>query len=353
MPNIGTIWREQNTTKANTFSRGEIGTLFNFASTTVTVRSTQKQLVARSVIGSGGIYDNNKFGVYGLNEYANLATVTGAFVLGHTSFGILGTGNVLLGSGNMSEWEGTESTVTSKRITNVGRTGIRDWLAGSGNTAPTYMGIGSGNTAFAATQTELDAEISGNRANVSFSSTDKGISYNATWGVLTATGNTILEIGIFDATGNGNMFDRIVFEGGLNKTDLLQVMARDRIEFVNTLPMVDAGIIEIKDWLIGVSANAPTYMAWASGSTTPVETDTSIEGEVERNILTATGTSTDYRVDFESILEATQATANVAIRKTGVFNAASSGNMFTESTNPQIVKTNRFSIQTTHKISID
>jgi len=348
MSNLGRLWRKTNQTKNNLWDRGEIRSLFNFADTTYLVRVTRHVLETKNIAGNVGIYGHGSFGIYGTAEYGSVAS--GSFILGHVGAGILGTSK--LGS-QSSSWEIFASANLTQKLTNVGRTQVRDWLAGSGNNQPLFTAVGSGNTAFALTDTALESELTGERNSITTATGAKLNTFQTEWDSLEATGNTFREFGLFTATANGNMYSRTVFASGLSKTNLLEARYTQDWTYTNTKPMMDAGIQVIRDWAAGsTTESAPTHMAWGSGGTATDVTDTTMQAEQERNILTATGTSVTRRADFTGVLAASEATG-VAITRTALFNANSNGAMTIHAENPSIAKTSRFDITTVHRITID
>jgi len=347
MPSLGSVFRNQNYTNENTFSRGDVGTLFNFAETTFSIRSIKRVLQQKNIAGDILIWNHPLFGQWGEEKWGVIAS--GSFILGHPGAGLLGTSR--LGS-QSSAWTQFASANVSQKLTNTGREAVRDWLAGSGNTSPCYTGIGTGTTAYAVTQTALISEVSGERNAITTATGSDYVEFTTDWNSIEATGNTYTEFGIFDATGNGNMFSRITFPTGLAKTNLIEMRFIERWEFTNAKPMMNRGVQVIRDWVAGAAATAPTHMAWGSGTTAVSESMLTMTNEEERNLFIATGTSVDYRVDFEGILAVNEANTKT-IRRTAIFNAAAGGDMYTYAENPNIAKTARFDVHTIHKINVD
>ena len=107
-------------------------------------------------------------------------------------------------------------------ITNSGRAIVTNRVTGLGGTAPTYVGIGSGSTAAAATDTALTTEyVTGTwsgyaRVNVTPTRTTTSVandtaSFSATF--TAPASETVAECGNFDASTSGNMFIHSVFTG--------------------------------------------------------------------------------------------------------------------------------------------
>ena len=109
-----------------------------------------------------------------------------------------------------------DSTGTLKDIRNVnnlvvavGKDVIASRLVGNTLALPSYMAVGSGNTAASTSQTTLGTEL-GRVALDSTTRTTNTIAYIATFGAGTGTGS-LAEAGIFNAVTSGNMLCRTVF----------------------------------------------------------------------------------------------------------------------------------------------
>lgn len=99
-------------------------------------------------------------------------------------------------------------------LTNAGKAHIAKLLNGVDSPAAfTYMAIGSGSTAEAATQTALVAEITTNGGARAAATCSYVANYTARWTKLfNFTGNvTLREVGIFSAPSNGTMLLRHVY----------------------------------------------------------------------------------------------------------------------------------------------
>jgi len=108
-------------------------------------------------------------------------------------------------------------------VVTAGKNVIASRLIGTTPSVMTHMAVGSNNTAPAANDTALAAQIS-NRVSLT-SSTVSGnvVSYSATFGAGVSTG-TIVEAGIFNALTAGSMLCRTIFPA-INKesTDSLTI----------------------------------------------------------------------------------------------------------------------------------
>ena len=91
----------------------------------------------------------------------------------------------------------------------VGKDVIASRLAGNTTALPSYMALGSSNTAAVTSQTTLGTEL-GRVALDSTTRTSNTIAYVATFGAGTGTG-ALTEAGIFNAVTSGNMLCRTVF----------------------------------------------------------------------------------------------------------------------------------------------
>ena len=99
-------------------------------------------------------------------------------------------------------------------LMNAGKAEIAKLLNGTDTpTAFTYMAIGSGSTAEAATQTTLVTEITTNGGQRAAATCSYVANYTARWTKLFKfTGNvTLREVGIFNAASSGDMLLRHVY----------------------------------------------------------------------------------------------------------------------------------------------
>ena len=100
-------------------------------------------------------------------------------------------------------------------VTNVGKGIIWNRMLGSGTEAK-YVAWGTGSTTAAITQTALVAESAEARTNGTSSritTTTTNDTYQVTGTITSASGQTIAESGLFDASTTGNMFTRGDFTG--------------------------------------------------------------------------------------------------------------------------------------------
>lgn len=117
-------------------------------------------------------------------------------------------------------------------ITNVGVSGAaRLYAFSSAGNRPSHIGIGSGTTAFAVTQTGLFKQIDRNAIT---GSADISVLNKATWtAVWTATditGANITEVGVFNHAGSGDMSSRHVFDT-ITKDTTIELEAEVTYEF--------------------------------------------------------------------------------------------------------------------------
>lgn len=105
-------------------------------------------------------------------------------------------------------------------VVNTGLTHIRDLMKGAAPTAMTFMAVGTGVTAAASGDTDLQSEITtglgGTRVTLTRSNSGSFATlYSATWTAGQATNGAITEAGIFNAgpvgPASGTMLARSVF----------------------------------------------------------------------------------------------------------------------------------------------
>jgi len=95
-------------------------------------------------------------------------------------------------------------------LTDSGKNVIRDWMAGESPDYPAYVGWGSDNTAPNVADTSLFAETGRFSLN-SVSTATKEVTYDQVIGLLQLTGETLKEVGLFNASLSGDMFQRSTF----------------------------------------------------------------------------------------------------------------------------------------------
>lgn len=107
---------------------------------------------------------------------------------------------------------------------------------------------------------------------------------------------------------------------------------------------------ELAKWLNGDSATAPTHIGYGTGTTIQNETDTALETESSR-----TGISSNRsvrNVTLSIVIPSTEAIGE-SITEIGVFNASTSGTLFTRDVFSAIAKTSLFDIQVDITLSIE
>lgn len=113
--------------------------------------------------------------------------------------------------------DGTTVIEQANVVTNVGRNKFAELIAQDTSAFPSHIAIGTGSTAATVTDTALGTEVDRN-ALASDSATTGVITYKAFFSKSEANGNTIAEVGLFDAAASGNMFCRSVLSSTVAKT---------------------------------------------------------------------------------------------------------------------------------------
>jgi len=111
----------------------------------------------------------------------------------------------------------TETISQPNVVTNVGRNRFASLLAQDITAFPSHIGIGTGTTAADVTDTALVAEVDRN-VLASDSATAGVVTWKVFFSKSEANGNTIAEVGLFDASTSGNMFCRSVLSSTVAKT---------------------------------------------------------------------------------------------------------------------------------------
>lgn len=101
----------------------------------------------------------------------------------------------------------------SSIVPNDGLDLIRDWLAGDTVDDPTHIAVGTGTATPLVTDTALVTEV----LREVFSQVSKGttgkVTFEMTLATTEANGNTLTEVGIFNAASAGDLLARVVFPG--------------------------------------------------------------------------------------------------------------------------------------------
>lgn len=112
---------------------------------------------------------------------------------------------------------------THNLVTLVGRNMIRDALDLGSVTPPSRFALGTGNTAVAASQVGLAAEV---WRDVFTAKTTGSASIEIKYFLtsIVANGNTLREAGLFNAASGGDMYARVVFTEDIVKTSSIAVL---------------------------------------------------------------------------------------------------------------------------------
>lgn len=116
--------------------------------------------------------------------------------------------------------------------------------------------------------------------------------------------------------------------------------------------IVDVGKAQVAGLINGVVTTPFTYIAIGTGTTAPASTDTALQTEVDRQAATTSQATTNVTNDT-AVLEATfNFTASYAITESGVFDAATGGNMLARQTFSAINVVSGDSLKVTWKITV-
>jgi len=101
--------------------------------------------------------------------------------------------------------------------------------------------------------------------------------------------------------------------------------------------VVNDGLDQVRD-LLGNFVLAPTHIAVGTGVTVPTASDSVLDTEVFRNVITARDPD-PQKITFQLFLDTVDANGNT-LSEAGIFNAAASGVMFSRVLiSPVIIKT--------------
>jgi hypothetical protein len=110
------------------------------------------------------------------------------------------------------------------------------------------------------------------------------------------------------------------------------------------------GTNEIRDWLAGVAATAPTHLAVGNDSTAPTKADSTMAGELTRDTFDTTSTS-DKQIKYVwTLLSTAQNSTN--LKEMGLINAGAAGDLFTRATHATIAKTSSIEVRYTVNVRL-
>lgn len=347
---------------------GSITSYFVFGDYKFKVRVTKILVEQQNLGGNSLIWGNSSFGTWGsfnwssgasAGIYGNINSVYGTslysigtgFILGNPTFGILGTSQL---GGEISAYATTEEIILTQTIPTIARNHVAKWLASEGSTSPTYIALGTGSTAYSETDTNLEAEIAYKTISLDIG-TDQRVEYQVE--ILSTDtsfhSDNFREVGLRNAETSGTLFTRgIISSLSMDESSNTRITVTHDLNdvTVGNAFITDQGLNEVRDWLGGSIATAPSHTGWGTGSVTITASDTAILGELERNAFTTTGRLND-QVSFEAILTKDQANDN-DIKISGLWNADTGGTLMAESQFGAISKSSLFQIFETDRIKV-
>jgi len=105
----------------------------------------------------------------------------------------------------------------------------------------------------------------------------------------------------------------------------------------------DVGTNEIRDWMAGVSATAPTHMGIGDDNTAETKADTTLGNQLVREAFD-TATTTNKQVEYQWTLLSTEQNGQ-NVKEVAMFNNAAGGDMFTRATHATVAKTSSIEIK--------
>lgn len=106
-------------------------------------------------------------------------------------------------------------------FTTTGKEEIMKWMAGDSSTAPTHIATGVGTISANESDSSLGSEV-GREAINSTSRDGKKVTYTITLDSLQLNGNDLTEVGLLNASTNGDLFQRSVF-AAISKTNAFEI----------------------------------------------------------------------------------------------------------------------------------
>jgi hypothetical protein len=346
---IGQNMKEQKAIKATQgLEPGTISSYFVFGNYKFQIRVTKILIETQNIGGESLIWGNQTFGIWNSFKWGD--TTTTSFILGNSLAGVLGTNK--LGT-QSSSYETVEEVILNQTIPTIARYEIAKWLAGESADKPSYLALGTDSTAYDSSDTTLGSEIA--RKSVSYDiDTDKTVEYQIE--ILTTEteyhSDTFREVGLLNASSNGDLFARgIISSLQLDQATNCRITITHELKntSIGNSMVTTAGLNLVRNWL-GSSATSLTHMAWGTGTTALSASDTTLEGEQQRNAITLS--RVNNVITMEGILAKDEAIGQ-DITKVGLFNASSSGTLFSQTKFGAINKTALFQVFETDKLTIE
>ncbi len=328
---------------------GGASSLFVFADYKFRVRVTKVLIETQSIGGDTLIWGNATFGIWNSFKWGNSATTS--FILGNSLAGVLGTSK--LGS-QSSSYQTVEEIILTQTIPIIAKQEIAKWIASESATSPTHMALGTSSTEYTDSDTALGTEIARKTISIDVA-TDKKVEYEVE--ILSTDtayhSDTFREVGLLNNSVGGTLFSRNIISAlNLDSATNARITVTYDLSDISagTALFTTAGLNQIRNWLGSSSATAPGYTAWGTGTSATAPGDTTLEGETERNAFSTTNRVGNL-VTFESILTKGEANGDT-ITKSGNFNAATVGTLFTEVLYGGINKSSLFKIFETDRMQV-
>jgi len=279
-------------------------------------------------------------------------TIGTAFILGHSTNGVLGTS--ALGSGTMSSYSTLENNIAPQSLTILGRNEVTRWLNSESSDEPSHIGFGTDSTPFTVDDVSLGSEVGTRLVVTADTSSSKEVSYQAEiYSTSDIIGSSITETGLFNASTSGDIFSRYTYS-------TIATVNTKNYRFTIKISLIDnslgrgiltnAGMNHIRDWMGLGTGTAPGYMAWGGGTTAVDPTDTTLLDEKKRNAFIS-NTRVDNVDRFLGLLATGEATTAL-ITRSGLFNHATTGILFAEQQFTGIQKTSNIQIQEEDKFTV-
>jgi len=328
-----------------------LGSLIGQTSADATSQS-QTQAMYQDVGSSYFTFANYGQKILNTNVLVEIQSIGTAAVWGNSTNGIWGT---MLWGGSFGSFSTVYSSSISQNIPDSAISSVVSWLSGNSVNQPTYVALGTGNTPYSQTQTTLVSEFYRTSFDTYDTSTDTILNsqYNINSVATALQGTAFKEVGSFNASSNGTMFSRYVIPSiTLNNLSnyrfTVQTTIFDNSLFNSISPT--SGLNAMRNWLGGNSINPPAYTTWGTGTTKPNITDTTLEGEEQRNIFGSIRLLNNS-VTYETLLTYSQANSK-NISKSGLFDTSSLGTLWFEQLMNPIAKANTFQIDDTSLVTI-
>jgi hypothetical protein len=265
-------------------------------------------------------------------------------------------GDMVWGGATLGTYQTIYNNEEEFEIPVVAQEKMADFMAQESAAFPEYLALGSGLTSYATSDTQLYDEFYRDDFD-SYVNSTTGVSESTivlSTAITSIHGTTVKEIGTFNHNLTGTLFSRHVIgtpftpDASHNYRITVKKLISNASAY-NAL-ITYGGINKIRDWMVGEVVSPPIYLAYGDGTTGILQTDTVLEGELDRYALDRV-VSSGNKVEYGELVEYASLNGET-LRKSGLYDDPSAGTLWIESMIIPISKTDQFQIREMDNLSI-